>query len=138
MGSISKITCTHCDWGDTHLVGLGNGSMFQNWTAFKGHLSLSERQALENRIGQKIETGVFCSENKIFKCPDCQCVSVKLTFNVTNRKNGIDYSNEVTCDSCKTALVTVYDGTTPQSEETLNCPKCKNNSIKVENAGIWD
>jgi len=138
MGSISKITCTHCDWGDTHLLGLGNGSMFQSWTQFRGHLSLSERTALQNKIGQKIETGVFCSENKIFKCPDCQCVSVKLTFNVTNRKNGIDYSNEVTCDSCKTALVTVYDGTTPQSEETLNCPKCKNNSIKVENAGIWD
>ena len=138
MGSISKITCTHCDWGDTHLLGLGNGSMFQSWTQFRGHLSLSERTALQNKIGQKIETGVFCSENKILKCPDCQCVSVKLTFNVTNRKEGIDYSNEVKCDACKIALLAVYDGTTPQSEETLKCPKCKNNSIKIENAGIWD
>ena len=138
MGSILKVTCTYCDWGDTHFVGLGNGSMFQNWTQFKDHLSLSERKALQNKIGQKIETGVFCSENKILKCPVCQCVSVKLTFNVTNRKDGTDYSNEVNCDSCGTALVAIYDEPTPQSEETLKCPKCKNNSIKIEDAGIWD
>ena len=80
----------------------------------------------------------LCSENKTLKCPNCRCVSVRLVLNVTNRKDGIDYSNEVKCDSCRTALVAVYDGTTPHSKETLKCPKCKNNGIKIENAGIWD
>ena len=59
MGSILKVTCTYCDWGDTHCVGLGNGSMFQNWTQFKGYLSSSQRKTLENLIGSGVKTGVF-------------------------------------------------------------------------------
>ena len=138
MGSISKITCTHCDWGDTHFVGLGNGSMFQNWTQFKGYLSSSQRKALKNKIGSGIKTGVFFPENKILKCPDCYCVSVKLTYKMIISEEGIEYSNEVKCNTCKTALVAVYEETTSKSKDTVKCPKCKNNSIEIEDCGIWD